>query len=53
MKVITPAQVCERLKINLTLSRRCIEHMVEKGVIKPVVTHNSLCIYTRATTAEA
>lgn len=48
-KLITPAVVSDRLKIRGSLARRAIDELIQKGLIKPVVRHNSIIICTRAT----
>eukprot|EP01118_Nematostelium_gracile_P002503 TRINITY_DN12727_c0_g1_i2.p1 TRINITY_DN12727_c0_g1~~TRINITY_DN12727_c0_g1_i2.p1 ORF type:complete len:141 (-),score=51.84 TRINITY_DN12727_c0_g1_i2:114-536(-) len=50
-KLITPAVVSERLKINGSLARRALRDLVTKGLIKPVVEHNRQLIYTRTSAA--
>eukprot|EP01087_Luapelamoeba_hula_P009590 TRINITY_DN248_c0_g1_i1.p2 TRINITY_DN248_c0_g1~~TRINITY_DN248_c0_g1_i1.p2 ORF type:complete len:128 (-),score=34.29 TRINITY_DN248_c0_g1_i1:129-512(-) len=52
-KLITPAVVSERLKINGSLARVALKDLTSKGLIKPVALHHAQCIYTRATAAEA
>jgi len=47
-KLITPAVVSERLKVNGSLARQGIRHLEEKGLIEPVgEKHHTLMIYTR------
>ncbi len=48
-KLITPAVVSDRLKINGSLARRAINELLKKGAIKEVVRHGTLHICTRAT----
>jgi small subunit ribosomal protein S25e len=48
-KLITPAIVSDRLKVRGSLARRCITELSTKGLIKPVIRHAALQIYTRAT----
>lgn len=52
MKLITPSAISERLKINGSLARAAIKELVAKGVIRPVITHHTIQIYTRATKKE-
>jgi len=47
-RLVTVATLVDRLKINGSLARRCIKDLVEKGMIKPVVEHSRMKIYTRA-----
>merc|ERR1719263_2590070 len=47
-KLITPAVVSERLKVNGSLARLAIRHLEEKGLIAHVgEKHHALMIYTR------
>merc|ERR1712098_108574 len=47
-KLITPAVVSERLKVNGSLARLAIKVLEGKGLIKPVCARNHhLSIYTR------
>eukprot|EP00400_MALV-I_sp_L67-5_P001240 gene1240-151_t len=46
-KLITPAIVSERLKVNGSLARVAIRHLEEQGSIKAVCTHHTGGIYTR------
>ncbi len=48
MKLITIATVSERLKINGSLARACIDECEEKGTIKRVLHTRNARIYTRA-----
>ena len=47
-KIITPAIVSERLKVNGSLARVAIRHLEEKGSIKAVCKHHTGGIYTRS-----
>lgn len=47
-KLITPAVVCERLKIRASLARKALDEMESKGLIKAVLKHHAQKIYTRA-----
>lgn len=47
-KLITPAVLCERLKIRASLARKALDEMESKGVIKLVLKHHAQRIYTRA-----
>lgn len=51
-KLITPAVVCERLKVRASLARRALVEMESKGVIKLVLKHHAQLIYTRAPKAD-
>merc|ERR1711897_116603 len=47
-KLITPAVVSERLKVNGSIARLAIRHLEEKDLIMPVGDkHHALLIYTR------
>merc|ERR1712037_640233 len=47
-KLITPAVVSERLKVNGSVARQAMRHLEEKGLIVHVGDkHNALMIYTR------
>lgn len=48
-KVVTPATLSERFRINGSLARRAIRELLARGAIKMVAHHASLQIYTRAT----
>ncbi|KAK7434654.1 S25 ribosomal protein [Colletotrichum acutatum] len=47
-RLVTVAVLVDRLKINGSLARRCLADLEEKGIIKPVVQHSKMKIYTRA-----
>ncbi len=47
-RLITPAVVSERLKVNGSLARRAIKELVSKSLIRPVAVHSKHVIYTRA-----
>jgi len=49
-KLLTPAVVSERLKINGSLARRALKDLVVKGLIREVTHHNRQSIYTRSST---
>eukprot|EP00033_Pygsuia_biforma_P000041 GCRY01000052.1.p2 GENE.GCRY01000052.1~~GCRY01000052.1.p2 ORF type:complete len:106 (-),score=19.67 GCRY01000052.1:66-383(-) len=51
-KLITPAIVSERLRINISLARRCIAELVTKGQLRQITHHNMQQIFTRATAEE-
>merc|ERR1711877_23973 len=47
-KLITPAVVSERLKVNGSVARQAIRHLEEKGLIAHVCEkHHAQMIYTR------
>jgi small subunit ribosomal protein S25e len=46
-RLVTVATLVDRLKINGSLARRCIKDLEEKGMIKPVVEHSRMKIYSR------
>jgi small subunit ribosomal protein S25e len=51
-KLITTSILVDRLKINGSLARLAIKELSSQGLIKPVVLHGSILVYTRATHAE-
>ena len=53
MKLITPSAVAERLKINGSLARRALKHLLSEGKIREVTYHSAQSIYTRTTNVEA
>ncbi|KAL2220597.1 40S ribosomal protein S20 [Thermoascus aurantiacus ATCC 26904] len=52
-RLITVATLVDRLKINGSLARQALADLEEKGLIKKVVGHSKLNIYTRAVSAAA
>lgn len=50
-RLITVAVLVDRLKINGSLARRALTDLEARGVIKKVVGHSKLNIYTRAVAA--
>lgn len=50
-KLITPAMLVDRVKVNASVARAAIRELEAKGLIKRVYAHSSLPIYTRATAA--
>merc|ERR1719454_2122695 len=47
-KLITPATVSERLKVNASLAREAIRYLEDKGLIEVVgERHSQMQIYTR------
>ncbi|ATY65714.1 40S ribosomal protein S25 [Cordyceps militaris CM01] len=50
-RLVTVAVLVDRMKINGSLARQCITDLEEKGLIKPVITHSKMKIYTRAIVA--
>ncbi|KAI5304578.1 40S ribosomal protein S25 [Ascosphaera pollenicola] len=51
-RLITVATLVDRLKINGSLARIALADLEKRGVIKKVVGHHALDIYTRAVAAE-
>ncbi|KAG6032033.1 40S ribosomal protein S25 [Claviceps citrina] len=47
-RLVTVAVLVDRMKVNGSLARQCIKDLEEKGLIKPVVSHSKMKIYTRA-----
>lgn len=45
-RLITVAVLVDRLKINGSLARQALNDLEEKGLIKPVVKHSKLQIYS-------
>merc|ERR1711890_174604 len=52
-KLITPSIVSERLKVRVSLARKALDELTQKGLIKQVVQHHAQTIYTRVTKDEA
>jgi len=48
-KLITPSIISEKLKVNGSLARKAVKELVSKNLIRPILTHSSQAIYTRAT----
>merc|ERR1712065_73533 len=46
-RVITPASVSDKFKINASLARRVLKDMARRKMIERVVVHSSLHVYTR------
>lgn len=53
MKLITPSAVAERLKINGSLARRALKHLLGENLIREISYHSAQSIYTRVTNVEA
>ncbi|KOS22131.1 40S ribosomal protein S25 [Escovopsis weberi] len=47
-RLVTIAILVDRMKINGSLARQCLKDLEEKGIVKPVITHSKMKIYTRA-----
>ena len=47
-RLVTVATLVDRMKINGSLARQALADLEEKGVIKPVVTHSKMKIYSTA-----
>ncbi|KAK2027415.1 ribosomal protein S25 [Colletotrichum zoysiae] len=45
-RLVTVAVLVDRLKINGSLARRCLADLEEKGIIKPIVMHSKMKIYS-------
>jgi small subunit ribosomal protein S25e len=45
-RLVTVATLVDRLKVNGSLARQCIKDLEEKGMIKPVVKHSKMKIYS-------
>ena len=43
---MTVATLVDRMKINGSLARKCIRDLEEKGMIKPIVEHSKMKIYS-------
>merc|ERR1712176_1031101 len=48
-KLITPAVLVDRLKVNGSLARKILSVLLKEGTIKQIVGHSALSIYTRTT----
>merc|ERR1712176_327606 len=48
-KLITPSIISEKLKVNGSLARKAVKELISKNLIRPILTHSSQTIYTRAT----
>merc|ERR1712139_356535 len=49
LKLITPSIISEKLKVNGSLARKAVKELVKQNLIRPILTHSSQAIYTRAT----
>merc|ERR1712118_362140 len=49
IKLVTPSNISERLKINGSLARRSIQELLKAGTIRVVDKHSNQQIYTRNT----
>jgi small subunit ribosomal protein S25e len=45
-RLVTVATLVDRMKINGSLARKCIKDLEEKGIIRPIVTHSKMKIYS-------
>lgn len=45
-RLVTVATLVDRMKINGSLARQCLNDLEEKGLIKPVVEHSKMKIYS-------
>lgn len=46
-RLITVAVLVDRLKINGSLARKALADLENRGVIKKVVSHNALNVYSK------
>ncbi len=46
-RVITPAAVSDKFKINASLARKALKDMARQKLIQRVISHSSLYVYTR------
>lgn len=47
-RLVTVATLVDRMKINGSLARQALADLEERGVIKPIVTHSKMKIYSTA-----
>ncbi|KAH3746158.1 component of cytosolic 80S ribosome and 40S small subunit [Pelomyxa schiedti] len=47
MKLVTPAVLSDRFRINGSLARLAIKELVNKGYIRAITHHSKITIYTR------
>jgi len=47
-KLITPSIISERMRCNVSMARRAINDLLQKGMIKIIAKHQKQSIYTRA-----
>jgi len=47
-RLVTVATLVDRMKINGSLARKCLKDLEEKGLVKQIVGHSKMKIYTRA-----
>ena len=52
-KLITPSIISERMRCNVTMARRAIKDLEEKGMIKCICKHGAQTLYTRALSGTA
>ena len=45
-RLVTVAVLVDRMKINGSLARKCIADLEERGIIRPIVTHSKMKIYS-------
>jgi small subunit ribosomal protein S25e len=48
-RLVTIATLVDRMKINGSLARQALADLEEKGIIKPVVTHSKMKVYSTCT----
>jgi len=51
-KLITPSVLSDRLRINVSLARKALDELVQRGSIRLVSKHSKQTIYTRATNTD-
>eukprot|EP01096_Ripella_sp_DP13-Kostka_P003671 TRINITY_DN15509_c0_g1_i1.p1 TRINITY_DN15509_c0_g1~~TRINITY_DN15509_c0_g1_i1.p1 ORF type:complete len:147 (-),score=89.73 TRINITY_DN15509_c0_g1_i1:82-522(-) len=51
-KAITISSIGDKLRITGSLARRAIQDLEAKGLIKPILKHHHLLVYTRAVAAK-
>ncbi|KAJ1486650.1 ribosomal protein S25 [Baffinella frigidus] len=47
-KLITPSIIAERMRCNVTMARKAIKDLEDRGVIKCLCKHGAQTLYTRA-----
>merc|ERR1712216_37101 len=48
LKLITPSIISEKLKCNGSLARKAVKELLSQKLVRPILTHKSQCVYTRA-----
>ena len=52
-RLVTVATLVDRMKINGSLARQCIKDLEEKNMIRPIVEHSKMKIYSTPLPARA